>query len=49
MALIAAALAADGESQLRPLETVERGYAHLLERLHSLGGQVSLMPDRRVS
>ena len=33
MALIAAALAADGESRVSPLETVERGYARLVERL----------------
>jgi UDP-N-acetylglucosamine 1-carboxyvinyltransferase len=40
MALIAAALAADGESRVGPLETVERGYAALVERLTSLGAQV---------
>jgi UDP-N-acetylglucosamine enolpyruvyl transferase len=40
MALIAAALAADGESRLAPLETVERGYGHLVERLIALGAQV---------
>ncbi len=40
MALIAAALAADGESRVRPLETVERGYASLVERLQSLGAVV---------
>jgi UDP-N-acetylglucosamine 1-carboxyvinyltransferase len=40
MALIAAALAADGLSQIGPLETVERGYAALVERLTSLGAQV---------
>ena len=40
MALIAAALAADGESRVTPLETVERGYASLIERLRSLGAQV---------
>src|SRR6478736_5661108 len=40
MALIAAALAADGESRLSPLETVERGYAQLVERLQGLGAQV---------
>lgn len=40
MALIAAALAADGESQLAPLETVERGYGTLVERLRSLGAEV---------
>jgi UDP-N-acetylglucosamine 1-carboxyvinyltransferase len=41
MALIAAALAADGESRLAPLETVERGYAQIVERLQHLGAQVS--------
>jgi UDP-N-acetylglucosamine 1-carboxyvinyltransferase len=40
MALIAAALAADGESRVGPLETVERGYAALVERLVALGAQV---------
>jgi UDP-N-acetylglucosamine 1-carboxyvinyltransferase len=40
MALIAAALAAEGESRIAPLETVERGYAALVERLKSLGAQV---------
>jgi UDP-N-acetylglucosamine 1-carboxyvinyltransferase len=40
MALIAAALAADGESRISPLETVERGYAHLVERLKKLGATV---------
>jgi UDP-N-acetylglucosamine 1-carboxyvinyltransferase len=40
MALIAAALAAEGESRVTPLETVERGYASLVERLRSLGATV---------
>jgi UDP-N-acetylglucosamine enolpyruvyl transferase len=40
MALIAAALAAEGESRLSPLETVERGYAQLVERLQGLGANV---------
>jgi UDP-N-acetylglucosamine 1-carboxyvinyltransferase len=40
MALIAAALAADGESTIGPVETVERGYAWLVERLEMLGAQV---------
>jgi UDP-N-acetylglucosamine 1-carboxyvinyltransferase len=40
MALIAAALAADGESRVAPLETVERGYGSLVERLRALGAQV---------
>jgi UDP-N-acetylglucosamine 1-carboxyvinyltransferase len=41
MALIAAALAAEGESRVMPVETVERGYAALVERLVGLGAQVS--------
>ncbi|MBA3295319.1 MAG: UDP-N-acetylglucosamine 1-carboxyvinyltransferase [Acidobacteria bacterium] len=40
MALIAAALAADGESSIGPLETVERGYASLVARLTMLGAMV---------
>ena len=40
MALIAAALAANGESRIAPLETVERGYAQLVDRLKQLGAQV---------
>jgi UDP-N-acetylglucosamine 1-carboxyvinyltransferase len=40
MALIAAALAAEGESRLTPLETVERGYGQLVERLRELGARV---------
>ena len=41
MALIAAALAADGQSRVEPLETVERGYSRLVERLQALGADVS--------
>jgi UDP-N-acetylglucosamine 1-carboxyvinyltransferase len=40
MALIAAALAADGQSRLTPLETVDRGYAQVVERLQVLGAQI---------
>jgi len=40
MALVVAALCADGESRVEPLETVERGYAQLVERLRSLGARV---------
>ena len=42
MALIAAALAATGTSRIQPLETVERGYAHLVERLRALGAQIDV-------
>ena len=41
MALIAAALAAEGESRVEPLETVERGYGRLVERLQQLGASVA--------
>ena len=40
MALVAAALAAEGQSTVLEIETVERGYAQLVERLLSLGAQV---------
>jgi UDP-N-acetylglucosamine 1-carboxyvinyltransferase len=39
MALIAAALAADGVSTVMEIETVERGYAGLVERLTALGAE----------
>ena len=42
MALIAAALAANGVSRVGPLETVERGYAHLVTRLKALGAKVEV-------
>ncbi len=44
MALIAAALAAEGQSRLSPLETVERGYGRLVERLQGLGAKVAKLP-----
>lgn len=44
MSLIAAALAAEGESRVAPLETVERGYSRLVERLTALGARVTKLP-----
>jgi UDP-N-acetylglucosamine 1-carboxyvinyltransferase len=41
MALIAAALIADGQSRVEPLETVERGYSRLVERLQNMGASVA--------
>jgi UDP-N-acetylglucosamine 1-carboxyvinyltransferase len=41
MALIAAALIADGVSRVEPLETVERGYSRVVERLKQLGASVT--------
>ena len=40
MSLIAAGLAAEGETLVLPVETVERGYSQLVERLQHLGAQV---------
>lgn len=45
MALIAAALAAEGESVISPLETVERGYASVVERLRAIGARVEREED----
>ncbi len=41
MSLIAAGLAADGQTRVAPLETVERGYSQLVERLKSLGAKIA--------
>jgi UDP-N-acetylglucosamine 1-carboxyvinyltransferase len=41
MAVVAAALAAEGESTVLEIETVERGYEDLVGRLTSLGADVS--------
>jgi UDP-N-acetylglucosamine 1-carboxyvinyltransferase len=41
MSLIAAGLAADGQTRVQPLETVERGYGQLVERLQGLGARVT--------
>jgi UDP-N-acetylglucosamine 1-carboxyvinyltransferase len=41
MSLIAAALAADGETRVQPLEIVERGYSQLVDRLQGLGAKVA--------
>ena len=40
MSLIAAGLAADGQTRVTPLETVERGYSQLVNRLQTLGAKV---------
>ena len=47
MALIAAALCADGESVITPVETVERGYASVVSKLTMLGAQVERVTGGR--
>ena len=41
MSLIAAGLAAEGQTRVAPLETVERGYSNIVQRLTSLGAKVA--------
>lgn len=47
MALIAAALCAEGESVITPVEIVERGYASVVEKLEMLGAQVERVSGGR--
>ena len=41
MSLIAAGLAAEGQTRVQPLEIVERGYSQLVDRLQALGAKVA--------
>ena len=41
MSLIAAGLAAEGQTRVAPLETVERGYSQIVDRLQALGAKVA--------
>jgi UDP-N-acetylglucosamine 1-carboxyvinyltransferase len=41
MSLIAAGLAAEGQTRVAPLETVERGYSQIVDRLLALGAKVA--------
>ena len=47
MALIAASLAARGTSRIHSLETVERGYSQLVERLQRLGARIDVEESSR--
>ena len=47
MALIAASLAARGTSRIHSLETVERGYSQLVERLERLGARIDVEESSR--
>jgi len=45
MALVIAALAADGESTIRNIEQIDRGYERLDERLRTLGADITRIED----
>ncbi|MCE5315300.1 MAG: UDP-N-acetylglucosamine 1-carboxyvinyltransferase [Armatimonadota bacterium] len=46
-ALVCAALAAEGKSEISDIEHIERGYENMVEKLRSLGAQVSNLPNER--
>lgn len=43
-ALVLAALVAEGESTIEHVEIIDRGYAHLAERLNALGASITRIP-----
>ena len=45
MALVIAALAADGESTIRNIDQIDRGYERLDERLRALGADIARIED----
>jgi UDP-N-acetylglucosamine 1-carboxyvinyltransferase len=48
MALLIAALCAEGESEIRNIEQIDRGYEDIESKLQSLGAQVERIEDRIV-
>lgn len=48
-ALIAAALAAEGESEITGLHHIERGYVDIVGRLASLGADIRLVPEAQTA
>jgi UDP-N-acetylglucosamine 1-carboxyvinyltransferase len=47
MAMLIAALCAEGESTINNVGQIERGYERIDERLRALGAQVERVEDRR--
>jgi len=47
MAMLTAALSADGESQINNVAQIERGYERIDERLNALGANIQRVEDRR--
>jgi UDP-N-acetylglucosamine 1-carboxyvinyltransferase len=44
MAMVLAALCAEGQSTIQNVYQIERGYEHLVERLRGLGAQIERAP-----
>ena len=49
MALLIAALCADGESEIGNIRQIDRGYERIDERLRELGARIERVPAERVS
>ena len=47
MAMLTAALSADGESTINNVAQIERGYERIDERLNALGANIQRVEDRR--
>jgi UDP-N-acetylglucosamine 1-carboxyvinyltransferase len=47
MAMLVAALCADGESTINNVAQIERGYERIDERLNALGANIQRVEDRR--
>ncbi|MCE5198569.1 MAG: UDP-N-acetylglucosamine 1-carboxyvinyltransferase [Armatimonadota bacterium] len=46
-ALVCAALAAEGQSEISGIEHIERGYEKMVDKLKSIGAQVGVVPDEQ--
>jgi UDP-N-acetylglucosamine 1-carboxyvinyltransferase len=46
-ALVCAGLVAEGQSEISDIEHIERGYENMVDKLRSLGAQVSTLPNER--
>ena len=49
MAMLLAALCADGESTINNVGQIERGYERIDERLRALGAQIERVEERRAT
>jgi UDP-N-acetylglucosamine 1-carboxyvinyltransferase len=46
MAMLLAAVAAEGTSTINNADQIERGYERIEERLNALGAKITRVPDR---